>query len=308
MTQRMLNRVLIAALLVGALSVTAADANAGWWRAWHPGVCWSPCYSSCYTPCYSYSSCYTPSYSYTTSYCDPCATTTCGYYVGWRPGPLRRLLFGRYRWYYGCWTTPSYTVAYNDYPVVYEQSTSDMTQQPTPAHKTQKTQETQETQKPTDSETNQTFQSPETPQQNQGGGGLSPMPEIPAEPAPPQSSEPESSLPEPSGFDFNPLGGATPSQGTRATPQTSALVTVWVPHDARVIVNGYETKSSGSRRQFVSYGLKPGYEYEYEIRAQVPRDGKMIEDVQMVTLTAGGEDSVAFGFNRLPTESLAAGY
>jgi uncharacterized protein (TIGR03000 family) len=122
----------------------------------------------------------------------------------------------------------------------------------------------------------------------------------PAEPASPAPSQPT--------FDFNPLGASVPGSGGIATQANSALITVWVPHDARVFVNGYETKSDGSRRQFVSHGLKPGFEYEYEIRAQVPRDGKMIEDVKIVKLTAGGEDSVAFGFNRLPTESLAAGY
>ena len=37
------------------------------------------CYSACYSPCYD----------------------SCGLYLGWRPGPIRRLLFGPYRWYWG---------------------------------------------------------------------------------------------------------------------------------------------------------------------------------------------------------------
>jgi len=84
------------------------------------------------------------------------------------------------------------------------------------------------------------------------------------------------------------------------------LISVWVPHDAKVIVNGYVTESEGSRRQFVSYGLRPGYSYKYEVKAQLIRDGKIIEDVRTVTLTAGQDMSVAFGFQSLPSQALAS--
>ncbi|MFW6124583.1 MAG: TIGR03000 domain-containing protein [Pirellulales bacterium] len=309
MLQRSWKPVLMGAVVVGVLAVITGDARAFWWRACRPATTWT----SCYTPCYSY---YTPAYSYTysPSCYDPCATTTCGYYVGYRPGPLRRLLFGPSRWYYGCWSAPAcgYTVSYSDPAVIYEEpATSETPQQPTPARKPAISEppSPQTTERPGPPGSRQ-------PGQDQEEEDFSPTLDLPSEREPPTpETEPpaepagESSGPRQDGsLDVGPFGSGTPTGRRTPTSRASALVTVWVPHDAKVTVNGYETKSQGSRRRFVSYGLKPGFEYEYEIRARVPREGKMIEDVQTVTLTAGSEDSVAFGFNRLPTQSLAAGY
>ncbi len=86
----------------------------------------------------------------------------------------------------------------------------------------------------------------------------------------------------------------------------SALLTVWVPYDAKVTVNGLATRSAGSRRVFVSHGLKPGFSYRYDVHAEVVRDGQIQEENQTVVLTAGQKESVAFGFNPKPTEELAA--
>ncbi len=108
------------------------------------------------------------------------------------------------------------------------------------------------------------------------------------------------------GFDFNPLAPERPSSSYVPKPSNSALISVWVPYDAKVIVNGHVTESKGSRRQFVSYGLQSGYSYKYEIKAQVVRDGKILEDVRTVTLTAGEDTSVAFGFQSIPSQSLAS--
>jgi uncharacterized protein (TIGR03000 family) len=65
------------------------------------------------------------------------------------------------------------------------------------------------------------------------------------------------------------------------------------------------TKSTGSRRQFVSYGLKAGLSYKYVVKAEVVRDGQTVEDTRTVTLTAGQISSVAFGFNVTPAEQVA---
>ncbi len=86
--------------------------------------------------------------------------------------------------------------------------------------------------------------------------------------------------------------------------EESGVLTVWVPYDAKVTVNGLATKSTGSRRQFVSYGLKAGLSYKYVVKAQVVRDGKTVEDTQTAVLTAGQVTAVAFGFNT--TEQVAA--
>ena len=86
----------------------------------------------------------------------------------------------------------------------------------------------------------------------------------------------------------------------------SGILTVWVPFDAKVTINGLETRSTGSRREFVSYGLKPDLSYKYVVHAQVVRDGKLIEETRTVTLTAGQIEAVAFGFNTPPTEQVAS--
>ena len=68
----------------------------------------------------------------------------------------------------------------------------------------------------------------------------------------------------------------------RTSADESGVLTVWVPYDAKVTVNGLETRSTGSRRQFVSYGLKPGFSYKYEVQAEVVRNGQVQEDTRTV--------------------------
>jgi hypothetical protein len=59
-----------------------------------------------------------------------------------------------------------------------------------------------------------------------------------------------------------------------------------------VTINGLATKSTGSRRQFVSYGLKPGFTYTYEVVE--------LTESKTISLTAGDRGGVAFGFNVVP--------
>lgn len=84
------------------------------------------------------------------------------------------------------------------------------------------------------------------------------------------------------------------------------MLTVSVPYDAKVTVNGRLTKATGSRRQFISFGLQPGLSYKYVVKAEVVRDGQTVEDTRTVSLTAGQIESVAFGFNLTPPEQVAA--
>jgi len=93
-----------------------------------------------------------------------------------------------------------------------------------------------------------------------------------------------------------------------------------VPADAKVFVNGKETTSTGSRREYVSYGLKPGYTYRYEVKAQVVRKQQpsdtsdillenapevLMEETHYVTLTAGDNKGLAFS-KLLPQTAVAA--
>ncbi len=96
-----------------------------------------------------------------------------------------------------------------------------------------------------------------------------------------------------------PITPPVPGKGASIEPAAgeSGLLTVWVPYDAKVTINGLLTKSTGSKRHFVSYGLRPGYTYKYEVKAELVHEGKIYDDVKTITLTAGGQNGVAFGFN-----------
>lgn len=276
----------IAALLVSA---TTTDANACWW--------WRGCAPACYTSC-----CYYPTTYYS------CYTPTCcdGYYgsawyVGVRPGPVRRLLLGPYRYYwagnvyyYGGYVS-SPTSCCGDGVVVTSPSAP---QQPTPAQPAQ----------PAPVEPSPT--------------PMTPAPaDAPAAPNPPTSAPSSGPLAPPAGFTpsnppltpptapsspFAPPLGAGSFFTPTPSPADSGLLTIYVPADAKVTVNGHVTKSTGTKRQYVSYGLQPGLSYKYEIKAEVVRDGQVYDEVRTVVLTAGARNTVAFSFHNLTTGSLAA--
>ena len=74
----------------------------------------------------------------------------------------------------------------------------------------------------------------------------------------------------------------------------SVLLTVSVPADAKVFVNGQPTRSTGELRQYASSGLQPAAVYPYRVRAEFVRDGKPISEEKTVQLTAGQTGSLAF--------------
>jgi uncharacterized protein (TIGR03000 family) len=96
-----------------------------------------------------------------------------------------------------------------------------------------------------------------------------------------------------------------PTAGGRL-PANATLFTVVVPQDAKVYVNGMLTKTPGTQRQFISYGLQAGYTYTYEVRALVTRNGRTLEDVQAVRVRVGEERQLAFDFEARPNAALAA--
>ncbi|MEO8497267.1 MAG: TIGR03000 domain-containing protein, partial [Planctomycetota bacterium] len=87
-----------------------------------------------------------------------------------------------------------------------------------------------------------------------------------------------------------------PAGNEQTSSASEATLTVNVPNDARVYVNGVQTKSVGPERSYVSRGLQNGFNYTYEVRAEVEREGKMVEETKMVSLTAGRTARVAFDF------------
>ncbi len=74
------------------------------------------------------------------------------------------------------------------------------------------------------------------------------------------------------------------------------LLTVSVPTDAKIFVNGTATTSTGEVRQYVSRDLAGGMSYAYEVRAEIVRDGQTLEQTKTIDLRAGATNSLAFDF------------
>jgi uncharacterized protein (TIGR03000 family) len=87
----------------------------------------------------------------------------------------------------------------------------------------------------------------------------------------------------------------------------SAVLNVRVPVEAKIFVNGRQTTSTGNERRFVSNGLKPGYGYTYELRAELDRDGRTVTETKEVKLQAGQSANVSFSFSaeEAPQEKVA---
>ena len=138
--------------------------------------------------------------------------------------------------------------------------------------------------------------------QKEPATGTDPTPEPPPIEMDPTLQQPPTFTPPPGGAGTLEEGGTT-STPTRAN---SGLLVVHVPYDAKVTINGIETRSKGSRRTYVSHGLDSSLDYKYTIRAEVVREGQAVWDEKSVVLTAGDREAIAFGFNLGPAGGLAS--
>jgi uncharacterized protein (TIGR03000 family) len=73
-----------------------------------------------------------------------------------------------------------------------------------------------------------------------------------------------------------------------------ARLTLWVPADAEVWIQGQKMDVSGSERHFTSPVLGQGQGYTYEIRTAWTENGKPVEFTRKVAVKSGDEKSVAF--------------
>lgn len=252
-----------ATLALGAFGQGQAQA---YWGA--PSVVY--CYDPCCPPVVT---------CYRTVYCDPCVPTVGEWYLDRRPGPVRRLFFGRYRWYWSptvCCVVCGYDPCCCE-PWTVSESVGEW-REPTPA--------------PAEGDQSQPSPEPEPTNGTNGRDSGTESPDGPDEPPFPTTPMQPPIEPRP-GADGLPVNPTSFSQPTR---DTSGLLTVYVPADAKVLINGYETTSEGSRREYVSYGLKEGLQYPYKIEAEVVREGKVYVETREVILTAGDKKGVAFSF------------
>ena len=97
---------------------------------------------------------------------------------------------------------------------------------------------------------------------------------------------------EPPTLDAGPMPDAP--QTNNGNTGRAAVLSVRVPADAKVFVNGMLTRSTGAERRYVSNGLRPGFNYTYELRAQTERNGQMVEERKVVQLQAGQSAEVSF--------------
>jgi uncharacterized protein (TIGR03000 family) len=140
------------------------------------------------------------------------------------------------------------------------------------------------------------------------GGAISTTPSIPASPPPAHPSDmPGDGGPQPgpgADMDTAPNPPVDNGAGLYRRP-TSATLTVQVPADARVFVNGLATTSTGTVRRYVSNGLREGFNYTYQVRAEIVRNGQTITETQTVKLQAGEAPSVEFALNGSESEPIA---
>ena len=96
----------------------------------------------------------------------------------------------------------------------------------------------------------------------------------------------------------------TPSDSTEFVPKDGVLLLVSVPNEAKVLVNGSETTSTGSLRRFVSRGLQEGATYDYTVTMVVEGGEKPVEETQVVSVSAGELSKISFEESVRLTTSL----
>jgi len=80
-----------------------------------------------------------------------------------------------------------------------------------------------------------------------------------------------------------------PDQVSLAAPAT---ITVTLPANAKLSIDGMATTSTSTRRTFVSPALERGKTYSYTLEASVTRSGKPVTWSQKVSVRAGQESRV----------------
>ena len=75
----------------------------------------------------------------------------------------------------------------------------------------------------------------------------------------------------------------------------AARVTVKLPEDAKLYVDGIPCPLKSSPRTFQTPKLEPGRTYAYTLKAEVTRDGRTLSESRQVTLRAGKPVTVEFG-------------
>ena len=85
-----------------------------------------------------------------------------------------------------------------------------------------------------------------------------------------------------------------PADGAAAAADASVYLSVRVPADAEIWVDGVATRQTGTSRKFVSPPLSAGQEYTYELTARWTENGREVVQTRRIDVTAGDRKSVDF--------------
>ncbi|MDR1383172.1 MAG: hypothetical protein LBJ67_04890 [Planctomycetaceae bacterium] len=106
-------------------------------------------------------------------------------------------------------------------------------------------------------------------------------------------------LPMPVGIPHN--NNLQPSRGestNRANPLrldlNSGSISLVVPENSQVYINGYETKMQGTKRTYIVNNLDTGKQYNYDIHVVAEVNGQLIEKNRRISLVGGQLNSVAY--------------
>jgi uncharacterized protein (TIGR03000 family) len=77
-------------------------------------------------------------------------------------------------------------------------------------------------------------------------------------------------------------------------PETAALISVHVPHDAKIWFSDHETKEQGMHREFVTPALEKNGTFYYNVRAQWNENGQNMDRTRKVLVRAGDRINIDF--------------
>ncbi len=81
---------------------------------------------------------------------------------------------------------------------------------------------------------------------------------------------------------------------TKPTPADGAMIQLKVPAGAKVYINDFLTKSTGTERSYVSRNLVAGKTYQYNVRVETTYNGKPVVRAQLVSLAIGQVRAFAY--------------
>jgi uncharacterized protein (TIGR03000 family) len=135
----------------------------------------------------------------------------------------------------------------------------------------------------------------------------------PAAPAPKETSTPGSTTRsvDPTGLSpFAPRNETRFPELSRPTAPLAARVpaflTVSVPTDAEVFVDGHKTQYRGATRRFSSPPISGGEDYVYDLRVEITRNGKKVAKTQEVRVRGGVQSTATFTFADAAETELVA--